>query len=368
MKIPFADISRQYSLLKEDIYRAVDQVFESRAFIQGAFVEKFSSEFCRVHGGRFGVGVSNGTSSLVAALRALGIGYGDEVITVTNTFFATVEAIDCVGAKIVLVDCCPDTYGIDVSQIESKITKKTKAIIPVHLYGNPADMKIVMQISKKYNIHVIEDCAQAHLASFDGQAIGTFGDIGSFSFFPGKNLGAFGDAGLLITGNEELARRLAQEINHGRIGKYEHEFFGNNFRMDGIQAAILSAKLPCLRDWTNKRQAISKIYNDALIEKGFKTMKVIVGATCSYHLFVVECANRDEVQHKMLDDGIETGIHYPIPCHKQPAFLNKYKNERVDLPHAERISKRILSLPLFPELTAPEIERVLESFTKIAKK
>ncbi|MEE3078572.1 MAG: DegT/DnrJ/EryC1/StrS family aminotransferase [Bdellovibrionota bacterium] len=366
MKVPFLDLEAQYNKIKPEVLKAIEDVLDTRQFIQGSICEDFSKKFLEIHGGNYGVGCSNGTSAITISLRALDIKPGDEVITVANTFFATVEAIAEVGATPILVDCLPDTYGIDTEQIKAKINSKTKAIIPVHLYGNPAQMDEIMKIAEDNNLKVIEDCAQAHLASLNGQAVATFGDAGTFSFYPGKNLGAYGDAGFVLTKDEELQTLVTMHLNHGRIKKYEHDFLAGNYRMDGIQAAVLGVKLKYISDWTEKRITVAKKYDEVLKAKGFKVTEVKENAKCSYHLYVVEVSNRKEVMSALKEVNIGTGVHYPIPMHMQPACSHLgYK--KGDFPVSEAAAERIVSLPICPELTDEQIQYVLDNFLKVAK-
>ena len=367
MDIPFLDLDAQYSQIKEKIGKKIIEVIESKKFIQGPYVEEFCNHFLKVHGGNFACGCSNGTSAISVALRSLKIGQGDEVITVTNTFIATVEAIAEVGAKIVLADCRADTYGLDLNQVEKLITPNTKAIIPVHLYGNPVEMDRLQTIAKTHNLKIIEDCAQAHLATYESQVVGSFGDFGSFSFYPGKNLGAYGDAGLLIGRDSDSFKLAKMYIDHGRNKKYEHEFLAGNFRMDGIQAAILNIKLEFIDEWTNQRINLAKRYDDFLKEKGFKVIESHSNSKCVYHLYIVEVSNREEVMTALKSENISCGIHYPIPLHLQPA-LKALDHSKGDFPESERLADRIISLPIFPEMNKEKQNFVIEQFLKIAKK
>lgn len=366
MTIHFVDLDAQYRLIKSEIQDAINGVLESKDFIHGKSVEAFSKRFSKAQGSRFMVGCSNGTSAITVALRALGIGPDDEVISVANSFFATPEAIAEVGAKVVFVDCEADTYSIDVSQIEKYITPKTKCIIPVHLYGNPCDMETVMTIARRNSLHVIEDCAQSHLATWKGKGTGTFGDCGTFSFYPGKNLGAYGDAGAIIVQNEELYKLISMHVNHGRTKKYEHDFCAGNFRMDGIQAAILDVKLKYLKSWTEKRRELASHYESLLRPHGFKTISVKPDAKCVYHIYLVEVSNRDEVMNYFKKLDIHCGVHYPIPLHLQPA-LKQLKYKKGDFPVAEKAAERILSLPMYAELTKEEVSKVCEELVKVAR-
>ncbi|MCY4524533.1 MAG: DegT/DnrJ/EryC1/StrS family aminotransferase [Halobacteriovoraceae bacterium] len=354
MKIPFLDLNAQYANIQDEIHIAIKQVLESKKFVQNQFCNQLARDFLNVHGGNFGVGCSNGTSAITLVLKALGVGYGDEVITVNNTFFATIEAICEVGAKPVLVDCLPDSYGIDCELVEKAISKKTKAVIPVHLYGNPCDMEKLCDLAKEHRIHLIEDCAQAHLATYKKKPVGTFGSAGTFSFFPGKNLGAYGDAGFVITDNEDLHKMVSMHINHGRTKKYEHEFMAGNYRMDDIQAAILSVKCRYISDWTERRISIAKKYDEILKKRGFKVIEIMPGSRCVYHLYVIEVKDRSEIMQKLHQNGVGTGIHYPIPINLQPACVELgYK--RGSFPISEEMADKILSLPIYPEMTDESI-------------
>ena len=338
MNIPFVDLKTQYNNIKEEIKKAINEVLESQKFIQGEYEKDFSTEFARIHGSQFAVGCSNGTSAITVALRSLGIGPGDEVITQANSFFATPEAIVEVGATPVFVDCEDDTYSISITGIEECINEKTKAIIPVHLYGNPASMIEVKSLADKYNLKVIEDCAQAHLAHIDGKAVGTFGEFGTFSFYPGKNLGAYGDAGAVISQDRDLHQKATMHINHGRIKKYEHDFCAGNFRMDGIQAAILKVKLKYIEQWTEARIQHAKRYDELLSDLPLKSMKA--RGKCVYHLYPIEVENRDLVMEAFSKEGIGHGVHYPIPLHLQPAL--SFMGHKVgDFPISERTGENM---------------------------
>jgi dTDP-4-amino-4,6-dideoxygalactose transaminase len=359
MKVPFVDLKAQYYSIKDEIDKAISSVIQDSAFIGGKYVKVFENNFANYLNVKSCIGVGNGTDAVYVALRALGISEGDEVITAANTFIATAEAITLTGARVKFVDCNDETYNIDVSKIEDVIGAKTKAIIPVNLYGQPAEMDNIMNIARKYNLFVVEDAAQAHGALYNGQKVGTFGDMACFSFYPGKNLGAYGDSGAIVTNREDLAIRCRMIANHGRVDKYDHEFEGINSRLDGLQAAILNVKLKYLEAWTQKRRAIAAQYQEML-----KPLPVILplesdGCRHVYHLYVVRVKNRKHVQDTLKAAGIATGIHYPIalPMLKAYQYLG-YSAE--DFPVSVNYSQEILSLPMFPELTAKQVKWVCE--------
>lgn len=359
MKIPFVDLKRQYLSIKEEIDRCISDVLLSSSFIGGVQVKTFEHNFAGYLGVKHCIGVANGTDALFIAMKALGIGKGDEVITVANSFFATSEAISMTGADVVYVDCDKDYYTIDVSLIEKKITKKTKAIIPVHLYGQPAEMDMIRDIAARNGLHVIGDAAQAHGARYRNQNVGTLGDAVCFSFFPGKNLGAYGDAGAIVTNDDDLARQARMFANHGRIDKYNHEFEGMNSRLDGIQAAILTVKLKYLDEWTARRRAIANRYTKELADV-VTVPKVQQDVFHVYHLFVIRLQNRETVVQYLADKGVSTGIHYPIPL----PFLKAYVQVgygREDFPAAYENSNQILSLPIHGSMQDDEVDFVIET-------
>lgn len=309
-KIPFMDLEAQIKSLEPELRRAVDEIITSKAFIQGPALARFNQNFLKVHGGKFGVGCSNGTSAITVALRALGVGAGDEVLVPNHTFFGTLEPIVEVGARPVLVDTDEEFQQLDLKLAAKAVTAKTKAIIPVHLYGLPEPMDEIMDFARAHKLKVVEDCAQAHLAKWNGRAVGTFGDLATFSFYPGKNLGAFGDAGFISTENAELFDFVKRYIDHGRKEKYTHEFFGGNFRMDGMQAAVLDVKLTKMEEWTKRRQELAKSFDERLKPKGFKVLTPRPGAVPVYHLYVVQVSNREEVMAHFKKEGIGCGVHY----------------------------------------------------------
>jgi len=368
MNIPLLDLKAQYKSIKPEIQKAINGVIDNSQFILGENVKKFEQEFAKFIGTKCAIGVGNGTDALYLALRALNISTGDEIILPVNTFIATAEAITLNGAKPVFVDINPETYNIDPQKIEKAISRRTRAIIPVHLFGQPADMSSILKIAKKHKLFVIEDCAQAHGAKYKDKIVGSIGDIGCFSFFPGKNLGAYGDAGMITTNNKKLAQKIYILRNHGRLEKYKHKIEGINSRLDEIQAAILRVKLKHLKKWNKARQKNAKIYN-----KFFKdTNNIIIPQITKnnksvYYFYVIQIKNRKKIQTKLKNKGISTGIHYPIPLHLQPAY--KYLGyKKGDFPNAKKVSKEILSLPIYPELTEKQIKFIVNEIKKIIKR
>jgi len=363
-KLPLVDLKAQYGAIKPEIDAAIERVLQSTAFINGPDVSAFEAEFAQFCGVDHAIGVASGTAALQLALTAFEIGSGDEVITVAHTFCATAEAIVQAGARPVFVDIDPDTYTIDPAAVEAAITPRTKAIIPVHLYGMPADMATINAIARAHNLIVIEDAAQAHGAQYRGRAAGALADAGCFSFYPGKNLGAYGDGGAVTTNNPEIAQRVFALRDHGRLrqpngkpSKYEHALIGFGERLDTLQAAILRVKLRYLPDWTARRQRLADYYRQALAHLPLGLPSAPADRTAVYHLFVVRAPARDRLRIALAEQGIETGIHYPIPLHLQKAFA--FLGHRAgDLPHTERAAAEILSLPLFPEMSEADCDRV----------
>lgn len=364
--IPLVDIKRQHDPLRKEIDNAIKKIIDSSAFVFGEELEKFESEFAKYCGTKYALGVGNGGDALRLAVLGLGIGPDDEVISVANTFTATIDAAILAGAKPVLVDC-DEYFNIDADQIEKKINKNTKAIIVVHLYGQPARMDKIMTIAKKHKLLVIEDCAQAHGAEFKGKKVGSFGDVGCFSFYPGKNLGAMGDGGAITTNNKILFEKL-QKLRYFGMGKhkYHHDFVGFNSRLDNLQAAILRIKLRKLDVWNQQRQDAAKLYTK-LLSGIVEVPKEVKNAKHVYHLYVIKCNKRDELLEKLAKNKIYAGIHYPIPLH----LLDAHKNlgyKKGDFPNAEIFAKTILSLPLFPGITKLEIKKVSKKIRQYFKK
>ncbi len=363
MKIPFLDLHKQYNTIKPEIDEAVQKVLDNQFFILGKEVEAFEKEFAQYLGVKYVVGVGSGTDGLILALWALGIGKGDEVITPVNSFIATTIAIIQVGATPVFVDMDKDTYQLDVKQVEEKITKKTKAILPVHLYGASCDMQSLLKIAKKYKVQVVEDACQAHGAMVGNKKVGTLGSLGVFSFYPGKNLGAYGDGGAISTNDEKLYKKLLQLRNYGQSKKYYHDEFGINSRLDEIQAAVLRIKLMHLDHWNKERNMHATQYKSLL--KNIKKQEIIKNTFSNYHVFVIEVSQREKFQKFLLENGILTLIHYPVPIHLQKVYKHLgYK--KGDFPVAEKAADRIVSLPMYSELTKEQIEYVAEKINKFA--
>lgn len=359
MTIPLLDLAAQHAVIRPELDAAIDGVITSSAFISGPYVSAFNREFAAYCGAQHAIGVSNGTHAISLALKGFGIGRGDEVITVPQTFIATAEAISAVGATVRFVDVEPRTVTMDHDALASAITARTKAIIPVHLYGQSADMRAIGTIAKAHGLKVLGDAAQAHGATFDGEPIARWADATSFSFYPGKNLGAFGDAGAVVTDDAALAKFVAMASDHGRTSKYAHDFEGENCRMDGMQAAILSVKLRHLESWTERRRALAATYTGLLADvPGLTLPYERPGSRAVFHLYVVRTARRDALREHLQRQGISTGVHYPIPLHRQQAYAYLGLGDG-SFPESERVSRDAVSLPLFPEMTTAQQERVV---------
>ena len=360
MSIQFVDLRKQYAPFKEEILAGIEKALDGMHLFLGENVQQLEKEFAQFCGATYGVGVSDGTAALHTILRAMEIGTGDEVITVPNTFIATGEAIVLAGAKPVFVDIDPDTYLMDVSQVETKITSRTKAILPVHLYGQTVDMDPLLEIASKHGLRVIEDACQAHGAEYKGRKAGTIGDAAAFSFYFSKNLGAYGEGGFITTNNTELATKIRMIRDHGSGAKYHHEVIGLNARLDEIQAVVLRAKLPHLAEWNSIRREHAKLYNELLMDTSVKTPTELEGNIPIYHLYVISVAERDDLQAALKEQEIFTGIHYPIPMHLQKSM--EYLGYKPgDFPVTEKVTSEILSLPMFAELTDDEIRKVVSS-------
>jgi dTDP-4-amino-4,6-dideoxygalactose transaminase len=355
-KIPLVDLKAQYLSIKSEIDAAIDRVIDKTAFILGEEVESFEKEFAAFCKAEYCVGVASGTAALHLALLACGVRPGDEVITTPFTFIATAEAISHCGARPVFVDIDPRNCLLDPTQVEAAITRATKAIVPVHLYGQPVEMDPILDIARKYGLRVVEDAAQAHGAEYRGKRTGTLGDVACFSFFPGKNLGAYGDGGAVVTNDPDIARKVRRLRDHGRESKYEHLEIGFGERLDALQAAILRAKLAHLEDWTEARRKHAARYDALLGPMGIETVQVSPHVRHVYHLYVIRSPRRDALLEHLKSRGIGAGVHYPIPLHLQPAYSAEYKHVR--LPQAERAAQEVLSLPIYPELTEEQLEYV----------
>jgi dTDP-4-amino-4,6-dideoxygalactose transaminase len=359
--VPFVDLAAQYHSIEKEVDAAIKKVLMQCNFILGTEVEEFEEAFARFIGVTHGIAVSSGLDALRLPLQALGIREGDEVIVPANTFIASALAVSAVGAKPVLVDCDPNTYNIDPELIERALTRRTQAIMPVHLTGQSADMDAVLDIAKRQQLHVIEDAAQAHGTLCNGRACGSLGIAGGFSFYPGKNLGAYGDGGIVTTNDTQLAAKLRRLRHYGQETKYHHHEKGVNARLDTLQAAVLNIKLRNLPNWNETRAKHAQRYRQLLEGIGdIRFQQQASFSTHIYHLFIIETDHRNELQKHLSDAGIHTNIHYPIPIHLQEAYKDLGHKEG-DFPHAEQAAKRMLSLPMFPELTNAQINRVADS-------
>lgn len=347
MQVPIIDLKAQYMSIKNEIDRAVENVLRSGSFILGEEVKRAEEEIAKYSNVKYAVGVNSGTDALFLALKSLGVKEGDEVITTAFSFFATAEVISLLGAKPIFVDIRPDTYNIDFMQIKNNITKNTKAIIPVHLYGQPADMDEINEIARGYNIKVIEDAAQAIGAEYKGKKIGSLGDIACLSFFPTKNLGCYGDGGMVLTNDEQIAFKVRELRAHGSSKKYIHNEIGINSRLDELQAAILMVKFKYIEAWNERRRKNAKIYNNILKNVVIPFEAEFVKHI--YHQYTVRTQNRGKLQKHLKDNGILTAIHYPIPIHKQEVYLKMGYN--LSLPESEKAADEVLSLPNYPEMT-----------------
>lgn len=358
--IPLVDLRAQYRVLKAEIDAAIARVVESARFIMGPEVQNFEAAFAAYCSARHAVGVSSGTAAIELTLRALGIGPGDEVVTTPFTFMATAEAISQVGACPVFADIDPLTFNIDPEAVAAVITSRTKAILPVHLYGLPANMEALQEIAKDHGLWLIEDAAQAHGAEFRGRRVGSLGHAACFSFYPGKNLGAYGDAGAVVTDDEELANKVRRLRDHGRRSKYIHEELGFGHRLDALQAAILAAKLPHLDAWNEARRRLAHRYSQLLADTDLVLPQEPAHVRSVYHLYVVRTSRRDQLLRHLRSQGIGVGVHYPLPLHLQPAyaFLGLGPGS---FPVSEAAAQQVLSLPLFPEMTEAQQERVVEA-------
>jgi dTDP-4-amino-4,6-dideoxygalactose transaminase len=364
--IPFVDLKSQYASIKDEVNAAVMGVLDSCQFTLGSEVAAFEQEFAAYCQGTHGIGVNSGTSALHLALLAAGIGPGDEVITVPFTFVATVAAIHYSGAKTVFVDIDSRSFTMDVNAIEAAITPKTKALLPVHLYGQPADMDPILEIARRHGLVVIEDAAQAHGAEYKGRRAGSIGDMGCFSFYPGKNLGAYGEGGMVTTDNPDYARTLRMLRDWGAERKYEHVLKGYNYRLEGIQGAVLRVKLRRLEAWTEARRSAAARYDQFFANSGVRTPEAMQYARHVYHIYAIRTSQRQQLQEALHSQGIQTGIHYPIPIHLLPAYAD-LGYSRGQFPQAEKAAAEVLSLPMFPELSAAQCATVSDAIIRFAQ-
>jgi dTDP-4-amino-4,6-dideoxygalactose transaminase len=360
MNIPFVDLNAQYDSIKEDIDASINAVISEKSFIGGKYVGNFEQSFAQMMGVKHCVPVGNGTDALFIAMKMLGIGLGDEVITTALSWISTSESISQTGAKPIFIDINEQYYTIDEEMIEKKITSATKAILPVHIYGQPTNMTVIKNLCDKHGLFLIEDCAQAHFAEWREQKVGTFGNAGTFSFFPSKNLGAYGDAGAIVTNDDDYAIKCRMYANHGALIRHHHKFEGLNSRLDGLQAAILSAKLPHILEWNQKRRDNANIYNQLLDGLSEVSLPIVhPDALHVFHLYVIKVKNREDLGKYLKNKGIATGIHYPTPL----PFLEAYdylEEDEADYPVAVSNQKEILSLPMYPELEFRQIEYICD--------
>ncbi len=366
MNVPLVDLNRQHAMLRQQIDNELNTIILRGDFINGVAVKEFEEAFANYCGAEDCIGVGNGTDALFLAMKACGIGAGDEVITVANTFIATAEAITAIGAKCVFVDIDPSSYLIDPALIAASISEKTKAIIPVHLYGQLADMDRIMDIANQHGLIVIEDAAQAHGAQRNGKRAGSFGHAACFSFYPGKNLGAFGDAGAIVTSDQDIAKKARLLANHGRLSKYDHEIVGYNSRLDSIQAAILSVKLPYLDDWNKCRVASAKKYSQLLGNSEVILPSHEDTGSHVFHLYVVRVAQRDLLKSQLSERGVQSGVHYPIALPNTEAYRNLGHHSQ-ECPIAAEFSREILSVPIFPMMQDQEIEYIAAAMHELCQ-
>jgi len=362
MNIPLVDLKANYHSIKKEIDSAIQDVLESSSFIMGPYVKKFEEDFARFCQVKHGIGCANGTAAIHLALLAAGIKKGDEVLTVPNTFIATTECISYVGGTIKFVDVSPQTALLDIDALEKAITRKTKALIVVDLYGQMPDMQRIREIAVKHDLFVIEDAAQAHAAEWNGHQPGFYGDIACFSFYPAKNLGCYGDGGAVITKYDELAEKLRLLANHGRTTKYEHRIEGYNYRLDALQAAILDVKLSHLSNWTELRREHARFYDKNLSSNVGRILEA-KGAKHVYYMYVIRVQQRDALMASLKQQGIECGIHYPIPLHLQPAYAS-FGFRKGQFPVSEQLASEIVSIPMYPELTTKQRQYVVDHIKK----
>ena len=362
--VPYFDLKAQYGLLRDEILEALDRVCQNASFILGEEAERFEQAFANYCEVKHCVALNSGTSALHLALLTGGIGAGDEVITTSNTFIATAEAIAYTGATPVFVDIEPGTANIDPAAIQSAITKRTRAIIPVHLYGRPCNIDAIMEIATRHRLLVIEDACQAHGARYAGNRVGGFGHAAAFSFYPGKNLGAYGEGGALTTNDDDVAAMARSLRSHGESTRYLHKYVGYNYRMDGFQAAVLNVKMKYLEQWTDKRQACAELYRHLLRNANVRLLEDPAGVECVYHLFAAYVENRDKVRAELEKLGVQTAVHYPRPVHLQEAFSYLERGPG-SLPFTERACEQVLSMPLFPEMTEEQVSYAAHCLSEV---
>jgi dTDP-4-amino-4,6-dideoxygalactose transaminase len=363
-KVPFLDLAAQLRGIRAEIDQAIAHVLDTTQFVLGEEVARFEAEFAAAHGAKHGVAVNSGTSALHLALLAAGVGPGDEVVTVPNTFVATVAAVGYTGARPVYVDVDPATYTMDPERLEAAITPRTKAVLPVHLYGQAADMDPILEIARRRGLTVIEDAAQAHLARYRGRPVGTLGELACFSFYPGKNLGAYGEGGIVLTGDEGHARKIRMLRDWGQERKYHHVLAGFNYRMEGLQGAILRVKLRHLERWTEARRAHAERYAALLAGAGVVPPVEAPGRRHVYHVYAVRTREREAVMKALAEQGVQTGIHYPVPVHLQPAYADP-RFARGAFPRAEQACDEVMSLPMYPEMTEDHLQAVNRALRSI---
>jgi len=363
VRVPLVDLKAQYLQIRDEVHAALDRVMETTSFSLGWAVREFEEAFAAHHGAAYCVATSSGTSALHVALLAMGVGAGDEVIVPVNTFIATAEAVAYCGARPVFVDMSDEDFCIDPGKIGEAVTAKTKAVIPVHLYGQPSQMDAILAVAREHGLKVLEDCAQAHDAQYGGRMVGTFGIAGAFSFYPAKNLGAYGEGGAVITDDQEIAERARKLRHHGSSKRYHHDVIGYNYRMHGFQGAVLTVKLRHLRQWTESRRRAARKYREALADLPIRLPSERERVRHVYHLFVVRLKDRAKAIEALAAGGIDYGIHYPVPLHLTGAFAH-LGHRKGDFPVAEAAAEEILSLPMYPELTGEEIEQIAASLRK----
>lgn len=369
MQVPFVDLKTQYMGIKEEVLSEINDVLDNTAYICGKKAKKFEEDFAKIHDLKYAVGLSTGTDALHVALHALGIKQGDEVIVPVNTFIATAEGVSLCYAKPVFVDNDERTYNIDPEKIGQAITPRTKAIIAVHLYGQPAEMDKIIEIASKHDLYVVEDCSQAHLATYKGKKIGGIGNIGTFSFYPGKNLGAYGEGGAVTTNDKTLYEFMNKYRQHGSTEKYIHDIPGHNYRLEEIQAGVLNVKMKYIEKWTNNRRRIAALYTKTFSD--LKIEQVITpynpgNVSPVYHLYIIRVQNREKLIDHLAANGVQTGLHYPLPLHMQKAYSNLgYKSD--DFPVAKKFADEILSIPMYPEMTDDMVQYVCEAIRSFYK-